>query len=137
MKHDRRAKLFRLHQDFQFYTHLRGIEFENEFIRIRNNGHATLYEGCLSDGCSPTKRIKTWFQFGWVLGPPNGPPHPEHPHLPISFKAFFFHDMLLDYCRDVVPMDDIHKLFCIEIHKTDWRLGDAACWLVKKFGPKR
>ena len=133
----KRPTRYRAHKDFIYFTEIKGVTFENEFLRIEPNGRITVREGFLSDGCSPKYKVPLLTKwFGYVLGSPDGPRDPET-GLPISARAFFLHDALLDYVRDTVNIKQIHKEFCKEIHITNWKLRKQACWMVCKLGPKR
>ena len=134
----KRPTRFRAPWDIRYQTFIFGIEFENEFFKLQADGKATVKEGYLSDGCSPTYKLpfSKFFQFGWVVGPPNGPRDPKT-GLPISHKAFFLHDALLDFCRGLVDIELIHAEFCREINLTNWAHRSTACWFVCNLGPKR
>lgn len=124
--------------DMIYFTGIKSRDFENHEILLEANGRVTVKKGFPSDGCSPTFKMpfSKFFQFGWVMGPPNGPNDPVT-GLPISARAFFLHDALLDHVRDLVKAKEIHREFCREINKTEWRWKRQACWLVCKFGPSK
>lgn len=134
----KRATRFVAAHDYVYFTNLRGFDFENDQIRIEVNGRVTVKKGFRSDGCSPTYKLpfSKFFQFGWIIGPPNGPRDPDT-GLPVSARAFFLHDALLDNAKDFIPVNKIHAEFCREIKLTDWRWKNNACFFVEKFGPKK
>ena len=138
MSHRKRPTRFVVPEDYVYFTNIRGVKFENKYFAIDDNGRAVVKEGFRSDGCSPTGRLpfSGFFQFGWVVGPPNGP-RDVYTGLPISARAFFLHDALLDYIRSDVKIEQIHAEFCREINLTNWRWRKQACFMVCKFGPKK
>ena len=138
MKARKRVTKYAAPTDLIYHTNIKGRNFENEELKLESNGRAVVKKGFPSDGCSPTFKMpfNKFFQFGWVVGPPNGP-RDSKTGLPVSARAFFLHDALLDHVRHVVNTREIHREFCREIKLTDWRWKDQACWFVCKFGPKR
>jgi hypothetical protein len=137
MNKRRRPTRFVVPKDMIFFTSISGLEIDNAYFKIEPNGRAVVKKGFRSDGCSPTFKLpfSNFFQFGWVVGPPNGPRDPDT-GLPVSARAFFIHDALLDYCRPHVPTKVIHAEFCREINATNWRWKKLACNAVCKFGPR-
>lgn len=125
-------KKFRLQYGIHLYTAIKGYKYEDAGIKIYPNGLVYLKEGLCSDGCSPTFDVPL---LG-IIGPWNGPVN-RHTNLPITAKAFYLHDALLEVRRFTgMTTDEIHKAFCVEMMKTDFILRELYCLLATRYGPQ-
>ena len=126
------VKLFELKQTMRMDTDILGFEFRDEFLQITKDGVVKLFYGLCSDGCSPTYV----FPFIGVVGPWNGPkPYPSA--LPVTARAFFLHDALLERRKEIgIPVEQIHRAFSKEIGLTDFVLKDFYSFLARHFGPR-
>lgn len=123
------------HQDKVYHTALLGYSYDSEQISIDPTGKITVFAGAGSDGCTPV-----WLFANRIFGGvPNGPLiRTESGKLePVTARAFYLHDWLLNTRSETfIPVDLIHKEFCIEIRKTDFWARNIYCKMVKWFGPK-
>ncbi len=124
------VKKFELASKLSYNTDLRGYEYEDQYCSIYASGLVTLRKGICSDGCSPTYNTPLG-----VIGVWNGPIQSDG--LPITARAFFLHDALLERRRKIgIPVDDIHKAFEAEIMLSGFILAPLYAYAVNQYGPR-
>lgn len=126
-------KKYQLFAQMWFQTTLLGYEYRDEHFGISPSGLVWLGNGICSDGCSPTYQVPV---IG-LVGPWNGPRSQMHPDLPITARAFFLHDALMERRKLLgIPVEDAHAQFELEIKKSRFFLAALYAWFVNTFGPK-
>ncbi len=132
--HVSRPRKYVLQKDLFYHLNGLGIvgyEYEDKDIRIRSNGHITVYSGYESDGNTP--KLNT--PFG-AYGVPDGPVQKDG--LPISARAFIIHDALLDTGHHHgIAIQKVHQAYAYEIRKTTWIFKRLYAYMVVKFGPRK
>jgi len=135
--HNRRPLKYILNADWEYLTEIREVNFENDFIKIDDHGLVVVKEKFRSDGCSPKFKF-----FGLGLkGIPDGyivdKPGSILDGYPITARAFFIHDALLDSHHDTgISARAIHREFCREIKQAKYWPKHLYCIVVKTLGPK-
>lgn len=115
-----------------YYTDITGISFDNGEMRLYPSGLLFLRPGAGADGCSPTVKLP----FLGVVGPWNGPIHHKY-NLPVTYRAFFVHDVLLRYRKEIgITTKQCHRVFQVEISRTPFILRNVYYHLVDIFGPR-
>lgn len=125
-----RPYLFKLDDCFSF-THpaLAGIEFENEWVFIRN-GFMRIKKGYAWNGCSPKLDVLGLF----VVGTPDG--RLRHGK-PITYFASCAHDALCQF-RDVIPVSQVGsvQIFSHLLQESEFYLEPIYTTFVDWLGPQ-
>jgi hypothetical protein len=87
------------HTDVWIQTSIKGRSFENEFVKIENNGTITIkgsnLDGYAWDGCSPK-----WHWLDLIWGTPDGKLDCRTDK-PITYYASMFHDAIYQFKKEI------------------------------------
>jgi hypothetical protein len=124
--------LFKLDRPFSYESpHLRGISFENEWIRILPIGRIEIAAGYAWDGCSPKLFLSKFY-----LGTPDGPIMSDG--LPQTAWASLVHDALCQFRLDIpITKDKTVLIFDEMLRKANWKLRPIYTFAVNHFGPQQ
>jgi hypothetical protein len=120
-------------EDVYIQTNILDRAFEEEFLRIEDNGKITIkanpQRGYAWDGCSPKKNF-----IDIIWGTPDGR-FDLITEKQITYFASMIHDALYQYSRQIsLSRKEVDTLFKLNLQKSDFILANIYFLFVRTFG---